>query len=65
MGDQPANATGLTPVHVNRVIQNLRADGLIELKSRSLFIPDVEALAHAGGFDDSYHLRKGEERRGE
>lgn len=64
--EELADAIGLTPVHANRVIQNLRQRELIELKSRSLYIPDVKALAGAGGFDDSYlHLRKGRARRGE
>lgn len=54
-----ADATGMTPVHINRTIQALRKAGLIELGQGSLTIPDVAALAHAGGFDDSYlHLRE-------
>lgn len=64
--EELADATGMTPVHMNRTIQTMRERGLIELRQRSLFIPDVQALAYAGGFDDSYlHLRKGMPRRGE
>lgn len=58
-----ADATGMTPVHMNRTLQSMRDSGLIELKARSLFIPDVAALAEAGGFEDSYlHLREGRKR---
>jgi CRP-like cAMP-binding protein len=59
-----ADATGMTPVHMNRTLQTLREHGLIELKHGSLRIPDVAALATVGGFDDSYlHLRKGRRRK--
>ena len=50
----------MTSVHVNRTIKTLRKAGLIELGHGSLTIPDVSALARAGGFDDSYlYLRRG------
>lgn len=39
-----ADTVGLTPVHLNRVLKTLRARGLIELKSRSLRVPDLDAL---------------------
>lgn len=52
-----ADATGLTSVHVNRTLQELRSDGLIELKSRRLTIPDLEKLKSAALFNDNYlHL---------
>lgn len=52
-----ADATGLTAVHVNRTLQELRKDGLIELHSRTLSIPDLSALKAAGLFNDNYlHL---------
>jgi CRP-like cAMP-binding protein len=52
-----ADATGLTAVHVNRTLQELRKDGLIELHSRTLTIPDLEALRNAGLFNTNYlHL---------
>lgn len=55
-----ADATGMTSVHVNRTIQTLRKAGLIEIGQGTLTIPDVPALAEAGGFDDSYlHRREG------
>jgi CRP-like cAMP-binding protein len=43
-----ADITGLTPVHVNRVLQSLRSQGLMELDSRWLRLPDVEALRSIG-----------------
>ncbi|HTS39109.1 MAG TPA: Crp/Fnr family transcriptional regulator [Xanthobacteraceae bacterium] len=39
-----AEATGLTPVHVSRVIGQLRQEGLVELKNRLLTIRDRDAL---------------------
>ena len=52
-----ADATGLTAVHVNRTLQELRKQGLIELQSRTLTIPDMDALQNAGLFNRNYlHL---------
>lgn len=52
-----ADATGLTPVHVNRTLQELRKAGLIELHSKRLTIPDMQALKDASMFNDNYlHL---------
>jgi DNA-binding transcriptional regulator LsrR (DeoR family) len=54
-----ADAIGVTPVHVNRVLQQLRADGLIELSGDRLNIPDWEKLKEVGEFDSAYlHLDK-------
>ena len=39
-----ADLTGLTPVHVNRTLQAMRAKGLVELQSKWLRIPDIPAL---------------------
>lgn len=56
--DQLADATGLTPVHVNRMLQALVQEGLIErVTSKSVLIGDWKRLAAAGDFDRSYlHL---------
>jgi CRP-like cAMP-binding protein len=52
------DATGLSVVHVNRTMQELRHDKLISLGSPSLTIHDWEALQGAGQFDPRYlHLR--------
>ncbi|HEX2560807.1 Crp/Fnr family transcriptional regulator [Phenylobacterium sp.] len=54
-----ADALGLTPVHVNRVLQDLRRDGLIASDGRSLRILDWGRLTSAGDFDATYlHLRQ-------
>lgn len=39
-----ADATGLTPVHVNRLLTALRRRGMIELRGKILKIPDIEGL---------------------
>ena len=39
-----ADATGLTPVHVSRVIGKFRQAGLMEIKGRSLRILDIAEL---------------------
>ncbi|HEV2746734.1 MAG TPA: Crp/Fnr family transcriptional regulator [Allosphingosinicella sp.] len=49
-----ADATGLTAVHVNRTLQELRRDRLIELQGRTLTIPDMPALKAAALFNDNY-----------
>lgn len=49
-----ADALGLTPVHVNRVVQELRHDGLLELRKHSVFLPDLPRLKELGDFDDLY-----------
>lgn len=52
-----AEATGLTSVHVNRTLQDLRREGLIELTQRRLTIPDLQALMQAAMFNPNYlHL---------
>lgn len=52
-----AYATGLTPVHVNRTLRQLREDGLVELRSRWLTVPDLGALMAAAMFNPNYlHL---------
>lgn len=50
---QLADATGLTPVHVNRVIKGLRADGLT-MRYRAVWIEDWEKFAAVGEFEDDY-----------
>lgn len=50
-------ATGLTSVHVNRTLQELRAEGLIELAQRRLTIPDLDRLMQVAMFNPNYlHL---------
>jgi CRP-like cAMP-binding protein len=49
-----ADAMGVSTVHVNRVLQDLRADGLILLKGNRLEVLDWEQLKHVGDFDPTY-----------
>jgi len=52
-----ADATGLTSVHVNRTLQELRKNRLIELQGRKLRILDMDALCRAAMFNQNYlHL---------
>lgn len=52
-----ADALGFTTVHVNRVVQQMRAEGLIEFSGERLNIPDWEKLKKVGEFDPTYlHL---------
>src|SRR3954469_25706975 len=54
-----ADATGLSAVHVNRTLQELRGEGLITLRNGSLAVLDWDRLKEAGEFDPPYlHLRK-------
>ncbi len=55
------DATGLSTVHVNRTIQELRAAGLISLKGKTLTVLDWEGLKRAGEFNPVYlHLEQPE-----
>lgn len=49
-----ADALGLTPVHVNRVLRVLRTDKVMELTRGSLTILDPLKLARIAGFDANY-----------
>lgn len=54
-----ADAIGASAVHVNRVLQELRGDGLIRSKGAQVQILDWEGLKAAGDFDPLYlHLRE-------
>lgn len=49
-----ADATGLSVVHVNRTLQELRSAGLIVLRDRTLTIRDLDALKSAALFTPDY-----------
>ncbi len=56
-----SEATGLSPVHVNRTLQELRARGLISFGQGRLTILNWEALVEMGDFRADYlHLREPE-----
>lgn len=53
------DALGLSTVHVNRVVQELRAAGVITLARGTLTIDDWDGLAEIGRFDPNYlHLHR-------
>lgn len=52
-----SEATGITPVHVNRTLQELRSLRLIEWKGREVHVPHMAALKRLAMFNDNYlHL---------
>ena len=59
---QLADAAGVTPVHINRTLKALEADGLIKrLAPRSITIGDWKKLVETGDFQSTYlHLREDE-----
>lgn len=53
------DALGITTVHVNRVLKQMRTSGLIQTKGTVLIIPDWEELKQVGDFDPIYlHLKQ-------
>lgn len=53
-----ADALGLTPVHVNRVIRSLRLSQALELRNRELVISDPAQLTRIAAFDEIYLHRR-------
>lgn len=49
-----ADACGISTVHANRVIQELRHLGLVEWESRRVIIRDWHSLVRVGDFNDDY-----------
>jgi CRP-like cAMP-binding protein len=55
--EQLADAVGLTPVHVNRTLKALEAEGLIIRSKRTISFPDWKRLRLVGDFNQRYlHL---------
>ena len=52
--DDLADVLGLTPVHINRKLQQLRQEELITLRSKQLTILDLKTLQQVAGFDSAY-----------
>lgn len=52
--EQLADATGLTAVHVNRVLKGLQADGLIDRNRRIVSFPDWLRLRDVADFNPRY-----------
>ena len=54
-----ADATGLTPVHVNRMLRKLRNDGIVTFRGGEVVIHDWERLQRLAEFDRTYlHLER-------
>ena len=61
--DELADATGMTTVHVNRMIKELRSQGLIELRGKVMTIMDPQGLQRVADYDSTYlHLIRTERR---
>lgn len=56
--EQFGDTLGLTPVHINRMFQQLERDGLITRERRMMRVLDWEALKKTGQFNERYlHMR--------
>jgi CRP-like cAMP-binding protein len=53
-----ADSLGMTPVHLNRVLKELRLSGTMVLKRGSLLITDPTKLIQIAGFDENYLHRR-------
>jgi CRP-like cAMP-binding protein len=54
-----ADALGMTPVHVNRILKKLRTAGAMSLRRGNLLITNPLQLVQIAGFDENYlHRRK-------
>lgn len=57
--DDLADATGLTAVHTNRMLQKLRSENLIKLDRGILTVVNIDKLRVVAGFDGRYlHLKR-------
>jgi CRP-like cAMP-binding protein len=52
--EQIADATGLTPVHVNRMLKALTDDGVLEGGNRSYRVANWQRLLEVADFDAAY-----------
>jgi CRP-like cAMP-binding protein len=54
-----ADMLGITPVHANRTLQQMRKQGIVEFVGGVVTIKDLEALKQTGEFDPSYLYLEG------
>lgn len=47
-------ALGMTAVHVNRMVNQLRSDGVLEIRNQKLTVIDFPALQKIAGFNPAY-----------
>ncbi|MBD8677295.1 helix-turn-helix domain-containing protein [Sphingomonas sp. CFBP 13720] len=57
-----SDCTGLTPVHVNRTLRELRERGLMDFKGKRVVIHDLAGLKALAEFDEDYLYLRREER---
>jgi CRP-like cAMP-binding protein len=53
-----ADSLGMTPVHLNRVLKELRRTGAMTLGRGSIVLSDLPQLIRTAGFDDNYLHRR-------
>lgn len=57
--EQLGDATGLTSIHVNRILKLLAMEGAIGRDGRKITVPDWERLQEIADFDDRFlHMRR-------
>jgi CRP-like cAMP-binding protein len=49
-----ADALGLSPIHVNRVLRQLRQKDLLTMKSHRAFVHNLAGLTRLAGYDSGY-----------
>jgi DNA-binding GntR family transcriptional regulator len=52
--EELGDAFGMSTVHVNRVLQELRADGLITSRGKTLIIKDLQRLQEQAQYSPGY-----------
>lgn len=53
-----ADAQGMTPVHINRMLRDLRVEGVVALRRSFISIRQPDRLASIAGFDENYLHRR-------
>ena len=61
--EQLSEATGLTAVHVNRTLQDIRTQGLLKFDRGFVDIPDWNAVASIAEFDPDFLMLDGPPKR--
>lgn len=57
--EELGDTLGLTSVHINRTLQEMRVQGLVSTRRGKLHIPDVNKLNAVSGFEPNYlHLQR-------
>jgi hypothetical protein len=61
--EQLGEATGLTSVHVNRTLQEIRGESLLSFRQGRVEIPNWDALVATAEFDPAYLMLEGPPKR--